>query len=110
MKHLRLSLARPRSLPGCRLSLALKIYLDYTNTMYILDTPTNQTEYKMILRQTIKTVDYVVNFNVSDFAARRCVCSIEGNIGRDAFGECYSVVTDDYGVISFVAARYVDVK
>ena len=64
----------------------------------------------MILRQVIKTVDYVISFNVPDATAHRCVCSIEGNIGRDAFGECYSVVTDDYGVISFVSFRHIYIK
>lgn len=64
----------------------------------------------MILRQVIKTVDYVINFGGSDYAARKCVCSIEGNIGRDAFGEYYSVVTDDHGVISFVSFRHIYIK
>lgn len=65
----------------------------------------------MTIRQIIKTVDYVISFNVSDAAARRCVCTIDpGNIGRDAFGECYSVITDDYGVVCFVSHYYKDVK
>lgn len=62
-------------------------------------------------RQVVKIVDYVISFNVPDRAARKCVCRIEpGNIGYDAFGERYSVITDDYGVIAFVAYSYKYVK
>ena len=64
-----------------------------------------------MIRQVVKTVDYVISFNVPDATARKCKCMIEpGNIGRDAFGQCYSVITDDYGVITFVAHYYRDVK
>ena len=42
-----------------RLSLALKIYLDYTNVRSILAKPTNQTEYKMkVTKQSL--VDWEV--------------------------------------------------